>query len=95
MTEILDDTERGELKDGEKKGKKEMTVEEMLTCPTWDCGGGPEVWPTGVRTAQGDIWAVGCPRCRGWVSQMLIKEGDSPYERGVDVWMEMRKEMGH
>ena len=94
MTEILDDAEREELSE-EKKGKKEKTIDELLKCPTWDCNGGPEVWPTGVRTPAGEIWAAGCPKCRGWISQMLIPKGEDPYTAGIDAWMEMRKEMGH
>lgn len=97
MPEEITDSERSELQAEErdsKRTKKEMTLEEMLKCPTWDCDGGPEVWSTGVRTETGEIWCVGCPKCHGWISQMLIPDGTDPYEKGIDVWMEMRKNLG-
>lgn len=88
----MDDVERGEL--GEERKKRTMSIQDILQCPTWDCDGGPEVWSTGVRTSEGEIWCVGCPKCKGWNSQFLIKEGQDPYTAGIDAWMEMRKEMG-
>ena len=97
MPEEITDSEREELGRIEKEtrsSKKEPTIEELLKCPTWDCDGGPEVWSTGTRTPSGAIWCVGCPKCRGWISQMLIPDGVDPYEKGIDVWMEMRKNLG-
>lgn len=103
MTEILDDTERSELGE-ERKKKKEMTMDDILKCPTWDCDGGPEVWPTGVYVTGGELWCVGCPKCKGWISQFLIpdtvgeSDGDAadidPYMKGTEIWVSMRKEMG-
>lgn len=92
----MDNTELAERdregKEIERK-KKEMTMDEILRCPTWDCKGGPEVWCTGVETPVGQIWCVGCPVCGGWVSQFISK-GD-PYTEGTRLWEGMRKEMGH
>lgn len=95
MPEEITDQEREELKnEKEIRKKKEMTFDEMMTCPTWDCGGSPDVWSTGVRTPVGEIWCVGCPKCGGWISQFLITEGQDPYMTGIKIWEDMRREQG-
>ena len=96
MPEEITDSERSELQAearGSKGTKKEMSFDEMMTCPTWDCGGTPNVWYSGVGNAAGQIWCVGCPKCKGWVSQFLITEGQDPYTIGIGIWEEMRKNM--
>lgn len=100
MSESMDDTEMREAdrvgKEAERRSKKEMSVEELLTCPTRDCDGGPDVWRTGVKVG-GDmeIWKVGCPKCKGWTSQMVLSEDDDAYMAGIAVWMAWRKDLGH
>ena len=96
MPEYVSDQEREEEARVEKesRSKKVMSMDELLKCPTWDCDGGPEVWSTGTKTPSGEIWCVGCTKCHGWISQMLIPEGVDPYTTGVDVWISMRKELG-
>ena len=97
MPEEITDQEREELKGEKDRKKKEMTMGEILQCPTRDCDGGPEVWPTGVHVTGGELWCVGCPKCKGWISQYLVPDDGStdPYTVGVDAWIRMRKEMGH
>lgn len=103
MPEEITDQEREELRnEKDVKKKKEMTFDEIMECPTWDCSGSPEVWSTGVRTPAGEIWCVGCPKCKGWVSQFLIPdtaegcggEAVGPYMIGIEIWEDMRKEAG-
>lgn len=97
MPEEITDSERSELQAearDSKRTKKEMTLEEILECPTWDCDGGPDVWSTGVRTGAGEIWCVGCPKCRGWISQFLVNGEQDPYTIGIGIWEDMRKSMG-
>ena len=95
MPEEITDQEREELKnEKEIRKKKEMSFDEIMECPTWDCSGEPDVWSTGVKTEAGEIWCVGCPKCKGWVSQFLITDQD-PYLTGIKIWEEMRREQGH
>ena len=96
MPEEITDSEREELRHEKNNKKKQMTMDEILKCPTWDCDGGPEVWSAG-RVPGGTLWKVGCPKCKGWMSQFLIPDGSDvdPYMKGVDIWIEMRKELGH
>lgn len=96
MPEYMDDTEMEESvrvqKEEERRSKKEPTTEELLECPTNGCPGGPEVWKShGVPG--GEVWCVGCPVCRGWVSQYLIPEGSDldPYITGADIWLSWRR----
>ena len=95
MPEYMTDEERAEEskeeKEEERRRRREPSVEELLACPTWGCTGGPEVWRTGARTEGGEIWAVGCPVCNGWISYMLIRDGDDPYGKGTEVWLSWRK----
>lgn len=101
MSEYVDDVERQEQdradREAERKSKKEPTTEDLLKCPTWDCDGGPEVWPTGVYVTGGELWCVGCPKCKGWMSQFLVPDDGSvePYTAGIDIWMSWRKDLGH
>ena len=96
MPEEITDTEREELKHEKSAKKKQMSIDDMLKCPTWDCDGGPEVWQI-TRVLGGSVWCVGCPKCKGWNSQYIISDESDldPYLTGIDIWMEMRKEMGH
>lgn len=94
MPEEITDQERTELQAEEKDNlkKKVMTVEEIMTCPTWDCDGTPEIVKN-YRTSDGkEVWMVWCPKCRGWVSRYIA--GDDPYGQGLSIWEDMRKDMG-
>ena len=93
MPEEITDQERSELQEEEKDSqkKKVMTVEEIMTCPTWDCNGTPEI-VMDYRTPDGkEIWMVWCPECKGWVSRYIA--GDDPYDQGLKIWEDMRRDM--
>ncbi len=90
MPEEITDAERTELQAIEKESKKkrEITIEEIMQCPTNDCPGGPEIVP--VITWKGnDYWKVFCPVCNGW-NNIFISKGD-PYTEGMKAWEEMRR----
>lgn len=96
MPEEITDQEREELKnERETRKKKEMTIDEIMACPTWDCDGGPEIVKVRNLGGNKEMWQVWCPTCRGWVSYYIIGEGQDPYVAGSRIWEEMRREQGH
>lgn len=90
MPEEITDQEREELKnEKDVRKKREMTAEEIMKCPTWDCDGGPEI-TMDYRLPDGkEVWMVWCPVCKGWISRYIA--GDDPYGQGARVWEEMRR----
>lgn len=91
MTESMDDIERAETDSGGEKKKREMTLDELLECPTGGCDGYPEPVPLGIWMTGGELWKVWCPKCKGWMSQYLVPEGRDGYEAGVRIWLSWRK----
>jgi hypothetical protein len=90
MPEEITDQEREELKnEKDVRKKKEMTAEEILECPTWDCDGGPEIVKDYTLPDGREVWMVWCPVCKGWVSRYIA--GDDPYGQGARIWEEMRR----
>lgn len=95
MPEEITDQEREELRHEKSMKKREMSIDEILECPTWDCNGGPEI-VFEKRIASGEeMWKVWCPECRGWMSYFLVSEGQDPYTIGAKIWEEMRRGMGN
>ena len=93
MPEEITDQERSELQnEKEVKKKKEMTIDEIMKCPTWDCNGGPEVDFEYELPGGAQVWRVWCPECRGWISYFISK--GNPYEEGARIWENMRREQG-
>ena len=97
MPEALTDQEREELKAEarDERKKKEMTIDEIMSCPTWDCDGGPEIVKEYDLPDGREAWMVWCPKCRGWATRYVIGKDQEPYSIGARLWEEFRRGLGH
>ena len=93
MSDDISDEDRAELGTGKKRTYgRDLTAEELLMCPLRDCPGTMSVERTCTWRGK-EFWRVWCPVCRGWITEYTCTGDEDPYLKGIDLWLEMRKEM--
>lgn len=92
MVEDISDEDRKELNGDKRVVGRDLTIDELLMCPSRYCKGTMTIEKVGGWRGK-DHWKVWCPECRGWVSEYTVGEGGDPYEKGVEIWLGMREEL--